>query len=281
MILATYLPFYRIHEITTYFTKNIEILKPKNAIVYIDNIFHEKQKEIVARAVPETIEVRFGNWRNRNNTWTTMLRDFREFNDEVVVVDSDNLVEQDLPEIHRNLSKYPIYGIIDEEAWSRGPHHFLARSRKIGELEINGAKKPIYAYKVYEGSIRGLFRGGSVFFIGPKQVLGFSRLPDPEIIDRVERALNRVDPWLRNFISDETLLGVIAHLMGIREVPWTIGSHHMHHGSTLGKATELLVAAAHFQFGRGLVREFGLGEFRRYMFKYLMSIGRNLGNVVG
>lgn len=114
----------------------------------------------------------------------------------------------------------------------------MIRSRKIGELNINGNSKPLYVYRVYDNSMGGLFRGGSVFFIGPKQVVALMKLPEPEILNKVERALNSVDVWLRGFISDETLLGVIAHLMGIEEVPWTIASHHLHHGSTPGRATK-------------------------------------------
>ena len=278
--MVTYLPFYRIHEVETYFMRNVEVMKPKTAIVYVDNVYHEKQREILARVLSRNVEVRFGNWRNRNNTWLSMLRDFHTLGGEVMVVDSDNKVTEDLPRIHSELRDHPIYTILDEEAWKRNPQHFLIRSRKTGELSINGNTKPLYAYRVYDSSIGGLFRGGSVFFIGPKQAVVLMKLPEPEILDKVERALNSVDVWLRGFISDETLLGVIAHLVGIKEVPWTIASHHLHHGSTPGRATKLLVAAAHYQFAKGLVREFGRLEFRRYQLKYALSMVRNVGSIV-
>ncbi|WP_243670398.1 hypothetical protein [Vulcanisaeta sp. JCM 16161] len=222
-----------------------------------------------------------GNWRNRNNTWLTMLRDFHNLSGEVMVVDSDNVVEPSLTDVHKVLSTQgPIYTILDEEAWRRNPRHFLIRSRKINDIELPDGVRPVYAYKVYDNSISGMFRGGSVFFIGPKQVVTFMKLPDTELITKVERALNRVDPWLRNFISDETLLGIVAHLMGVIEVPWTIASHHYHHGSTLGKATELLVAAAHHQFAKELYREFHRREFIRYRIKYLLSTIRNIDNIM-
>ncbi|ADY01917.1 hypothetical protein VMUT_1715 [Vulcanisaeta moutnovskia 768-28] len=68
--LITYLPFYRIYEINEYFVRNIEIVRPKNAIVYVDNVSHDKQKEIISKSkiVTSGIEIRVGNWRNRNNT---------------------------------------------------------------------------------------------------------------------------------------------------------------------------------------------------------------------
>lgn len=184
-------------------------------------------------------------------------------------------------DVHKLLNvQGPIYTILDEEAWRRNPRHFLIRSRKINDIKLPDGVRPVYAYKVYDDSISGMFRGGSVFFIGPKQVVTFMRLPDIELIARVERALNRVDPWLRNFISDETLLGILAFLMGIREIPWTIASHHYHHGSTLGKATELLVAAAHYQFAKELYKEFHRREFIRYRVKYFLSTIKNLSNIM-
>jgi len=261
--------------------RNVEVMKPRAAIVYVDNVYHEKQREILARVLSGNVEVRFGNWRNRNNTWLSMLRDFHTLGDEVMVVDSDNRVTEDLPRIHGELRGHPIYTILDEGSWRRYLQRFLIRSRKIGELSIDGNTKPLYAYKVYDSSIGGLFRGsrGPTFFIGPKQVVALTKLPEPEILNKVERALDNVDVWLRGFISDETLLGVIAHLMGIREVPWTIASHHLHHGSTPGGATKLLVAAAHYQFAKGLVREFGRPEFRKYQFRYALSMVRNVGSI--
>ncbi len=158
--LVTYLPFYRIHEVNEYFMRNVEILKPRIAIVYIDNVYHEKQKEIISKVIPSNIEVRVGNWRNRNDTWLTMLKDFHSLNGDVMVVDSDNVVEPSLVEIHKVLSAWnPIYTILDEEAWRRNPRHFLIRSRKINDIKLSDSVRPVYAYKVYDDSIGGMFRG--------------------------------------------------------------------------------------------------------------------------
>lgn len=280
LILATYLPFYRIHEIDEYFEKNINIINPDRAIVYIDNIYKERQKEALRKILPNYIEARTGNWRNRNDTWIAMLKDFHTLSGDFIVVDSDNVVDPMFLKVHEKLRGYPIYTILDFEAWGRNPGHFLSRSKKIGDIDINGESRPLYAYKVFDSSIKGLLRGGSLFFIGPKQVVAFSKLPDLDLVVRLERALSMVDPWLRNFISDETVLGVLAYLMGIEEVPWTIASHHHHHGSTPGSATKVLVAAAHYQFSKGLLKEFKNNNFIRYNIKYLLSIIKNLGLLI-
>jgi len=273
MILATYLPFYRIHEINTYFINNINVIHPKISFVFIDNVFNDEQKKILKRVLPDNIELKYGNWRNRNNTWIDMLKELQEIGSEALIVDSDNVIDSTLASLHPRLKSYPIYTVLDEEAWKRNPRPILLRSRKFSEF--NG--KEIYLYKVF--SNKNVLKGGSLFFIGPKQVVALSKFPERELLDRVERALSRVDIWLRNFISDETLLGVIAHLMGIEEVPWVVASHHLHHGSTPGKATEVLVAAAHRQFAKGLMREFGNREFYLYYLKYSASLLWNLRNL--
>ncbi|MGC8584411.1 MAG: hypothetical protein ACP5MH_11910 [Thermoproteus sp.] len=274
MLLATYLPFYRLHEIELYFLKNVEALRPKAAVVYLDNVYREEQRKIVERIAPPGVEVKTGNWRNRNDTWLYMLRDFETYTGDWLVVDSDNVVEPHLAEAHGELRRYPIYTVLDEETWSRSPQNLLTRSRQIGAA----AERPVYAYKVYDGSWRAVFRGGSPYFIGPKQVVAFSRLFDRELVERVGRALSRVDTWLRNFISDETLLGVLAHLSGIEEVPWIVASHHHHHGSAPGKAAKIYVAAAHYQFATALSREFG--GFLKYRTKYMLSALKNLRHLL-
>jgi hypothetical protein len=278
MILATYLPFFRVHEIELFFLKNISIIKPKFSIIYIDQVFNNKQIELLRRVLPEGVEVRFGNWRNRNDTWIAMLTEFLQAGvTPVVVVDSDNVVDEIFLTLHEKLAHNPIYTVLDEESWQNGAHAVLSRSRLIGD--ING--KPVYAYKVFDGRFKNILRGGPPFFIGPKQVVVISKLPPPDLLNSLQRALSRVDAQLRNLISDETLLGIMAYAMGIREVPWVVASHHHHHGSapSRGKVSELLTAIAHYQFAKSVARELRLREIRLYRLKYMISILHNLKSI--
>jgi hypothetical protein len=105
MILVTYLPFYRLHEVLQYFVKNIEILQPRRSIVYVDNVYNERQNEIIKRIVPQDIEVVQGNWRNRGDTWFKILRDLHNFDEEILVIDSDNIADPKLREINHVLLK--------------------------------------------------------------------------------------------------------------------------------------------------------------------------------
>jgi len=119
-----------------------------------------------------------------------------------------------------------------------------------------------------------IFKQGSNFFIGPKQAVVFKKFPDARTIERVERAFNSVQHDIRKFVSDETVLGVIAYLMGIREVRWFVCCQHYHHGSNPSRALKLFVAMAHAQFARGLYSEFKKSEFLRYWAKYRLILIR-------
>ncbi|MEM1615708.1 MAG: hypothetical protein QW598_01455 [Pyrobaculum sp.] len=271
--LITYLPFYRVHEVLDYFQKNIEILKPKYQLIYIDNVYSDKQVRLLQKIIPEYIEIKTGNWRSRGGTWFTMLQDLHQLSTEALFVDSDNVLDLDFPEAHMEISSEPIYTVLDAEAWANNARQFLSRS-KPSNRQIKG--RSVYLYKVYDASVTAIFKGGSLFFIGPKQVVYFKKPPELELIRRVEKAFNNVAKDLRNFISDETVLGVLVYLSGIREVPWIVASHHYHHGSTPPKAIKPLVAMAHYQFASGLAKEFNISPFLRYKIKYFISFLKNI-----
>jgi len=277
MMLVTYMPFYRIHEVEEYFLRSAENAGAEESMVFVDNVFHPSQRRILERELHIPFEA--GNWGSRGATWFAMLRELGG-RGEVVFMDSDNVLD---PGFRGVAGRLPgdAYGIIDWEEWGRGAVHFVRRSSPSGELDVGGRRLPLFLYRVYDESAAGLLRGGSVFFFGPKQAVGLRRFPDPDLLERVERAFLGVQHDLRRFISDETVLGVLMHLMGISEVPWTAASHHYHHGSTPGYAFKPFVAMAHAQFGGNLYAEFRRPEFRRYWLKYRLSFLRNgLGALV-
>jgi hypothetical protein len=276
MKLVTYLPFYRVHEVIEYFDKNVREIKPEEAIVYVDNVFHARQIEILKKIVPDSITVKTGNWRSRSGTWFTMLRDLQGSN-EVAIMDSDNIIDSSFVEANSQMP-YSMYTVLDREAWSRGAPNIMARSRLIGEINVKENKIPVYAYKIYEPNP---LRKGTVIFIGPKQVVVYRKLPDPQIIDRVERAFLNVPSEFRQFISDEGVLGIMAYLSGIKEVPWIVFSTHMHHGSVHPASVKIkaIVASAHIKFAKSLRKEFKLRPFTVYELKYMLSLIKNIHNL--
>jgi len=269
MILATYMPFYRIHEVLEYFTRNVELIKPGRAIVYVDNVFHDRQREVLSKVIPSTIEVRVGNWRSRGGTWFTMLSDFQGEGD-VAIMDSDNILDPLFPKAH-SLMNYDMYTVLDREGWNRGASNHMLRSRKIGEISLGETSIPVFGYRVYEPGLR---RKGTVLFIGPKQVVVYRKLPELSIIRKVEEAFLEVPPELRPFINDEGVLGILAYLSGIRETPWIVMSNHMHHGSEHppSRTRKAIVASAHIKFAKALRKRFSDKAFRQYERKYMLSL---------
>ena len=64
MILVTYLPFYRVHELLEYFKKNIEIINSEKTFAYVDNVYSPKQLDKINSVIPKNITLKTGNWKN-------------------------------------------------------------------------------------------------------------------------------------------------------------------------------------------------------------------------
>mgnify|MGYP001626186425 FL=1 len=273
MKLVTYLPFYRVHEVNEYFIKNVEEIKAKEATVYVDNVFHPKQIEILKSIIPDNISIKTGNWRSRSGTWFTMLKDMQGAGD-VAFIDSDNLIDSSFLEADAQL-QYQMYTVLDREAWARGAPNTMVRSRKVSEITVRGAKVPVFLYKIYEPD---LTKKGTVLFIGPKQVVVYRKLPDPDIINKVEKAFMEVPSEFRQFINDEVVLGILAYESGIKETPWIVLSTHMHHESDhpASGARRAIVASAQLKFAKSLKQEFNTKEIKRYELKYTLSLIKDM-----
>jgi hypothetical protein len=57
---VTYLPFHRLHEIIEFFAKNVEVIRPEKAVAFVDNVYHEKQKELALKLLPRGVDYVFG-----------------------------------------------------------------------------------------------------------------------------------------------------------------------------------------------------------------------------
>jgi len=181
VILITYLPFHRLHEVASYFVKNVELVRPERAVAFIDNAYDEGQREAARKVLPEGVEYVFGNWGSRDDTWIAMLKWLRSSGVEgdALFVDSDDVLTGGFPEIHRLLLKAAeenglrAYGVLDLECWEAGAAHFLRRSEPSDVVGV-------FSYKVYDP--RYFFKGGNPFFWGPKQAVYLGRLPDEGLV---------------------------------------------------------------------------------------------------
>ena len=288
--MVTYVPFHRFHEVVEWQLLNARRLGVGYVTAYVDNVFAKEQVEllgIVTDRFNEKINIVPGNWRSRCGTWFSIIRDHLRLAKPFVVIDSDNEVvnpDKVLRFVDWVVKKYvPMAGVLDTTALVGGkdiPPQFMRRTTKVDEEY--GMK--IGFYEIYKPSLRG-----NPFFIGPKQIVVLNLVGEGGIYDgekvgrtlgRVERAFTAVNPVLRNYISDETLLGILAHLLGISVAPYLVGgtAHHTHN-STPGvtqKHYKHLVARAHYEFAKALCRE-GLCN-KWYLTRYLSS---NLYNALG
>lgn len=55
------MPFHRLHEIIEFFAKNVEVIRPDKAVAFVDNVYHEKQKELALKLLPRGVGYVFGN----------------------------------------------------------------------------------------------------------------------------------------------------------------------------------------------------------------------------
>jgi len=288
--LVTYVPFHRFHEVVEWQLLNARRLGVDYVTAYVDNVFAKEQVELlslIADRFNEKVNIVPGNWRSRCGTWFSIIRGHLRLGKPFVVIDSDNEVvnpDKVLRFVDWVVRKYvPMAGVLDTTALVGGkdvPPQFLART--IGVDEVYGMK--IGFYETYRPSLRG-----NPFFIGPKQVVVLNLVGEGGIYDgekvgrtlgRVERAFTAVNPVLRNYISDETLLGLLAHLLGICCVPYLVGGtvHHVHNSTpgVVQRHYKHLVARAHYEFAKALCKE-GLCN-KWYLARYLLS---NLYNALG
>jgi hypothetical protein len=284
-VLVTYVPFFRFHEVLKWQLLNARLLGVDYITVYVDNVFAKEQVDLLGLLVDrfnDKVTVRAGNWRSRCGTWFSIIRDHMQLGKPFVVIDSDNEVSE--PE---RVSKFigwaveegiPLAGVLDTTTLVNSkdiPMQFLARTSTVVEDEGN---MRVGFYQTYKPGLRG-----NPFFIGPKQIVVLNLTGAEEfkghlgivrgLLDRIERAFNAVNPAIRNYISDETLLGLLAHLLGICCVPYLVGGtiHHVH-GSTPGvtqKHYKHLVARAHYEFAKALCKE-ELCD-RWYLLRYFLS----------
>jgi hypothetical protein len=272
--IVTYLPFHRVHEVLYYFIKNAELICAKNRVVYVDNVFSDRQLDLLKKIVPEDIEVRCGNWRDRSLTLMRVLRDGREEGWDALLVDSDNMLDPRLAKFDGILvSKHGYYSVLDYE---NGGGSFLNRSVSLGLVKVDGDEAEVYGYR-----IPGVWRG--IFFIGPKQAVRLSRSLleslDMPMVEKIEESLKSIEYGIRYYISDETTLGILLYYSGIKIMPWLVMSHHMCHSSTSVKdfrTLKMLAATAHAQLGRNLLSKKPKRRILWYYTRYKMAQLYNL-----
>ncbi|ABL88623.1 hypothetical protein Pisl_1467 [Pyrobaculum islandicum DSM 4184] len=211
MILATYLPLFRIHELEI-FDRNYREIKPDEVAICIDYYYTERQMPIVemytSRYSPHLI---LGNWRNRTSCLLRLVDYIQRRGGDGLIVDSDVYI----PNFHQ-LDKaldLPFYHIA-EGPWA-GPR---VRCEKRGQLEVCYWR------------VRALWARTMQVFAGPKQAIRYRERLNLDV-EPILKTIEAMDPLYAAPLADETTLGIVYDKAGIREVPFVVAAKHDRHRS--------------------------------------------------
>ncbi len=211
MILATYLPIFRAHELRI-FQKNVETIRPDQVVVCVDYFFDEGQSDMLRPYLLPGASLIVGNWRNRTTCLLRLVKMVAEEGDGVVV-DSDVIISKKLVEIDRRLD-LPIYHVADG-VW---------RHKRVVRVERRDG------VDVYFWKLKAMWSRYMQVFVGPKLAIRIKRripLEVKPVLDVIES----MDPLLASLVADETTLGVVYDRAGIEEVPFVVACVHNPHGS--------------------------------------------------
>jgi hypothetical protein len=269
--LVTYLPFYRIHEIKDYFLLNKENLKTVKSIVYVDNVYHRSQAEILKELFNNEVEIRPVNWNDRNLTLLQILEDTKKEKWDCLVIDSDNILGKDFQKIDELMIEagFDYYNVDHIKGGFYAPimnsRRPIKRIRKLVTINRHDISLSVYSYK-----ITGVWRG--ILFIGPKQAVRLSKKIMEEldwgVVEDTRKALLKVEPFLRGHIADEWTLGVVYYYSGLKEIPWIAYSEHHHDESSPKSSTclkKIIKSTAMSQFAKG----FKATKYKRMTWVYL------------
>ncbi|MEM1568244.1 MAG: hypothetical protein QW680_01360 [Pyrobaculum sp.] len=214
MIIATYLPIFRAHELEI-FKKNVEIAKADEVVVCIDYYFDERQDKLYqeyAKDFKNAVYIK-GNWRNRSSCLLRLVRYIMDRGGDGLIVDSDVLLPEQWPRVDAKLD-LPFYHMA----------HDVWRHKRVTRHEVRGG------VDVYYWKVKSLFSRTMQIFAGPKLVIRYKQRLVLKL-DELLEFIDAIDTIYSNILADETVLGIAYDINGIKEVPFIIGARHLTHRS--------------------------------------------------
>ena len=91
LLLATYLPFNRVHEIVRYFDRSVDAVNPNETLIFLDNVVDDWQMDLLRDKIGHRVV--WGNWGSRVLTWISILEKFFDYSGAMLIVDSDNVMD--------------------------------------------------------------------------------------------------------------------------------------------------------------------------------------------
>ena len=232
MRLITYLPVSRLGDLTEYFETNIELLKPRKVLVYVDNVFDCDDLNLPLRYMDEDeVEFECVDYGNRGETVLRILEDVLPGD---VIVDSDVVLDKRFTEVYEKATN------ID------------AKLIGIADVREKPGKRDVVINGIPRTKILMQRLGHSPVFFGPKQAIIINHKPIIDYVADLHNVLIDVPKTVRNCIADETILGLYALLIGQLETPWFPAAHNA--GSSGDACGKKLRAYTHYVLFKSLIR---------------------------
>ena len=215
MIIATYLPIYRLHELEI-FERNVQIARADSIVLCIDYYFIEKQNHVLKLYnFSQELEIIKGNWRNRSSCLLRLVKYIMESNEDGLIVDSDVILPNNWPEIDSRLN-LPFYHIA-HDIWK---HQRVIKHEKYNDIDV------------YYWKIKNYFTRTMHVFAGPKLAIRYKNLKlSTEIIEKLIKFFDEVDTYYTSIIADEIALGIAYDKSDVKETPFIVGAQHYAHNS--------------------------------------------------
>ena len=230
MRLITYLPVSRLGDLTEYFGANIELLKPSEVLVYVDNVFDCDDLNLPLR-FRGNVEFECVDYGNRGETILDILEVALPGD---VIVDSDVVLDKSFIGVY-------------EKAMNMGV-------KLIGIADVNDrpGKRDVVINGIPHTEVIMQRLGYSPIFFGPKQAVIINHNTDIGIVSLLHNLLAYVPQAIRNCIADETVLGLYALMIGQLRTPWFPAAHNA--GSSKDACGKKLRAYAHYMLFKSLIR---------------------------
>lgn len=230
MRLITYLPVSRLHDLREYFEANIELLRPSQVLIFVDNVLDCGVLNLPLQ-YRDNVVYECVDYGNRGETVLKILKGALPGD---VIIDSDVVLDKSFTKI---------YGAA-----------MSMNAKLIGIADVSGkpGKRDVIIGGIPHTEVVIQRLGSSPVFFGPKQAIIVNRDVDVNVVTLLHDVLIDVPRAIRNCIADETILGLYAVLVGQKRTPWFPAAHNA--GSSRDACGKKLRAYAHYLLFKSLIK---------------------------
>jgi hypothetical protein len=247
--IVTHIPFHRFGDVQNYFVKNADETRASRKIVYVDDVFTNKQVEFLKNEIGSLVEVRPGKWRDKNLTILQIFKDLKTENSNALFIDSDNVLDPGFRELDSNIGE-DFYTVFEHGKKSMDTLD-RKRVKPLRQVTAGGKRVEVSTYNV----VGGIWKG--IFYLGPKQAIRIGKktlaIIDSALLKELQGSVEKLPYGIGNQLSDEATLGILFYYSGIKQTPWVEFTTHVQADlSGRGRYSKVLKSLANAQLARGM-----------------------------